>query len=118
VSLRDLEVFTLGVLAAEHQGRQFIYRTGPSFVPVRIGMRPYPLLDQSHLPQMDANVGGLIVVGSYVPNTSRQVEILQQRDLVCSIEVNVENLIGARMKLSLQRNASTRNWRAETILYW
>jgi uncharacterized protein YgbK (DUF1537 family) len=98
VSLRDLEVFTLGVLAAEHQGRQFIYRTGPSFVPVRIGMRPYPLLDQSHLPQMDANVGGLIVVGSYVPNTSRQVEILQQRDLVCSIEVNVENLIEAERR--------------------
>jgi uncharacterized protein YgbK (DUF1537 family) len=93
VSTRDLEVFTLGVLSAENQGRRFIYRTGPSFVPVRIGMEPYPLLDHDQLPHDTSNAGGLIVVGSYVPNTSRQVEFLQQQNLLCSIEVNVEDLI-------------------------
>ncbi|HEY3473216.1 MAG TPA: four-carbon acid sugar kinase family protein [Anaerolineales bacterium] len=108
VSLRDLEVFTLGVLAAERQERRFIYRTGPSFVPVRIGLRPYPLLDQSDLPPMDTNAGGLIVVGSYVPNTSRQIQILQQQDLVCSIEVDVENLLVAERRESEIELASQR----------
>jgi len=98
VSLRDLEAFTLGVLAAESKGQRFIYRTGPSFVPVRIGMRPYPLLDQNHLPPAGTNAGGLIVVGSYVPNTSRQVEVLQQRKLTCSIEVRAENLIATELR--------------------
>lgn len=110
VTLRDLEVFTLGVLNAESQGRQFIYRTGPSFVPVRIGMRPYPLLDRDQLPLDITNAGGLIVVGSYVPNTSRQVEILQQQNLVCSIEVNVENLITAdRREIEIDRIAQMVN---------
>jgi uncharacterized protein YgbK (DUF1537 family) len=93
VTLRDLEVFTLGVLSAENQGRRFVYRTGPSFVPVRIGMQPYPLLDREHLSLGATKAGGLIVVGSYVPNTSRQVEFLQQQNLVSNIEVNVEKLI-------------------------
>lgn len=110
VTLRDLEVFTLGVLNAERQGRQFIYRTGPSFVPVRIGMQPYPLLDRDQLPLDITNAGGLIVVGSYVPNTSRQVEILQQQNLVCSIEVNVENLITTdRREIEIDRIAQMVN---------
>jgi uncharacterized protein YgbK (DUF1537 family) len=93
VTLRDLEVFTLGLLRAEGQGRRFIYRTGPSFVPVRIGMQPYPLLDRHQLPMESTSTGGLIVVGSYVPNTSRQVEFLQQQQLTSNIELNVEKLI-------------------------
>ena len=95
VTLRDLEVFTLGVLSAESKGRRFIYRTGPSFVPVRIGMQPYPLLDRNHLPLESTNTGGLIVVGSYVPNTSRQLEYLQQQNLSSNVEVDVEKLIKA-----------------------
>jgi uncharacterized protein YgbK (DUF1537 family) len=108
VSLRDLEVLTLGVLAAENEGRRFIYRTGPSFVPVRIGMRPYPLIDHDHLPQERTRAGGLIVVGSYVPNTSRQVEILLQQNLVCSIEVNVKDLITNECRENEIRRAAQR----------
>lgn len=92
VSRRDLEVFTLGLLGAEDAGRRFLYRTGPSFVPVRIGLAPYPLLNCDRIPAI-TNKGGLIIVGSYVPNTSRQVALLQQRGLVHSIEVDVEKLL-------------------------
>jgi uncharacterized protein YgbK (DUF1537 family) len=98
VSLRDLEVLTLGVLLTEHQGRKFVYRTGPSFVPLRIGMPPYPLLERDQLPLQTTKTGGLIVVGSYVSNTSRQVEILQGQNLACSIEVNVEDLINPDLR--------------------
>lgn len=106
VSRRDVEVFTLGLLGAEHQGRRFIYRTGPSFVPVRIGMPPYPLLDRAHLPKAATNTGGLIIVGSYVPNTSRQVEVLLQRDQVCSVEVHVQDLITSEQRESEIRRAA------------
>jgi uncharacterized protein YgbK (DUF1537 family) len=110
VSLRDLEVFTLGVLLAENQGRKFLYRTGPSFVPVRIGMLPYPLLDHDQLPLQSTNAGALIVVGSYVPNTTRQVEFLQGQNLACSIEVNVDDLINLdRRKAEIERAAQRVN---------
>lgn len=109
-SLRDLEVLTLSILQAEKQGRQFIYRTGPSFVPVRIGMQPYPLLTHDQLPLETSKAGGLIVVGSYVPNTSRQVEFLRQQDLVCSLEVNVEDLIATeRRDMEIHRIAQVVN---------
>lgn len=110
VSLRDLEVFTLGILLAENQGRKFVYRTGPSFVPVRIGMRPYPLLDREHLSLESTKAGGLIVVGSYVPNTSQQVEFLQQQNLTSNIEVNVEKLINdERRETEIHRAAQQVN---------
>jgi uncharacterized protein YgbK (DUF1537 family) len=110
VSLRDLEVFTLGVLSAENMGQRFLYRTGPSFVPVRIGMMPYPLLDHDKLPLESTSAGGLIVVGSYVPNTSLQVEFLQKQNLVCSIEVNVEDLIATeRREIEIRRAAQLVN---------
>jgi uncharacterized protein YgbK (DUF1537 family) len=97
VSRRDLEVFTLGLLAAEDAGRRFLYRAGPSFVPVRIGLAPYPLLNCRSLPPVEG-AGGLIIVGSYVPNTTRQVAVLQQRGLVRSIAVDVETLLAPRQR--------------------
>jgi uncharacterized protein YgbK (DUF1537 family) len=110
VSRRDLEVFTLGVLQAENQERRFVYRTGPSFVPVRIGLAPYPLLDREQLPFRATDAGGLIVVGSYVPNTSRQVEILQGQNLAQSVEVNVAELIHPdRREMEIVRAAQRMN---------
>lgn len=35
---RDLEVFVLGLLAAETRGKKFLFRTAASFVPVRAGL--------------------------------------------------------------------------------
>jgi len=106
VSRRDLEVLTLGLLAAEDSGRRFMYRTGPSFIPVRIGLAPYPLLNSDQLPTVTTGIGGLIIVGSYVPNTGRQVAFLQKRGLVNSIEVDVHRLlIPQQREAEIQRAA-------------
>ncbi len=92
VSTRDLEVFTQGLLAAEAQDRRFLYRTAPSFVPVRAGIAPYSLLQPADL-QLPRSSGGLIVVGSYVPKTSGQVGALLDRGEVTSVEINVEAVL-------------------------
>ena len=114
VSRRDVEVFTLGVLRAEGQGRRFLYRTGPSFVPVRIGMPPYPPLDRAHIPEAATNTGGLVIVGSYVPNTSRQVDVLLQQNRVCSVEVHVEDLIRSEQReIEIRRAADLVNQELE-----
>jgi uncharacterized protein YgbK (DUF1537 family) len=74
-SYRDLEVFVLGLLAAEAQGRSFLYRSAASFVRVRAGIAPRPLLAKDEL-NFSGSGGGLVVVGSYVSRTSRQLEQL------------------------------------------
>jgi uncharacterized protein YgbK (DUF1537 family) len=69
-------------------------------------MPPYPLLDRAHLPKAATNTGGLIIVGSYVPNTSRQVDVLLQQSGVCSVEVQVKDLITSEQRETEIRRAA------------
>jgi uncharacterized protein YgbK (DUF1537 family) len=91
-SQRDLEVFVQGLLAAEAQGRRFLYRTAASFVPIRADIAPRPLLTPAELNMPKAG-GGLIMVGSHVPRTSSQLEALRQQSGVVSVEVQVPALL-------------------------
>jgi uncharacterized protein YgbK (DUF1537 family) len=92
IGYRDLDVFVRGLLAAEAQGRRFIYRTAASFVQVRAGLFPRPLLTCSDL-DIPESGGGLIVVGSYVPKTTTQITTLLSLPEITSLQVNVEALL-------------------------
>jgi uncharacterized protein YgbK (DUF1537 family) len=92
IGYRDLDVFVRGLLAAEAQGRRFIYRTAASFVQVRAGLSPRPLLTCSDL-DIPESGGGLIVVGSYVPKTTTQITALLSLPEITSLQVNVEALL-------------------------
>lgn len=84
----DLRVLADAVIQAERGGRRFIYRTGPSFVRARAGQQASAPIG-SQLPITDgAGRGGLIIVGSHVGQTSRQLAQLQ--DHATSIELTVD----------------------------
>jgi uncharacterized protein YgbK (DUF1537 family) len=94
--LRDLEVLVIALLDIEAQGRRFLYRTAASFVQVRAGLPTRPLLTASEMGLAGAS-GGLVVVGSYVPKTTAQVQALLAHGSVVPVEVNVTDLLdGAR----------------------
>ncbi len=102
---RDLEVLVAALLAAEGQGKRFLYRTAASFVPARAGLAPRPLLraDELRLPPIG---GGLIMVGSYVPKTTAQVRTLLGESAVVGIELHVERLLDEdRFEQEVQRVA-------------
>jgi uncharacterized protein YgbK (DUF1537 family) len=102
-SYRDLEVFVLGLLRAEAAGRRFLYRTAASFVQVRIGLSPRPLLSRGDLGLMESG-GGLIMVGSYVPKTTGQLDALLAMPGIRSLEVDVETVLDeSRSPAELQR---------------
>jgi uncharacterized protein YgbK (DUF1537 family) len=103
-SYRDLEVFVLGLLEAEAQGCLFLPRTAASFVRVRAGIAPRPLLDKKDLTVANSH-GGLFVVGSYVPKTSAQVQALLEGTEVEDIEVRVERLLDDRTQAAEIRAA-------------
>ncbi|TWU60956.1 four-carbon acid sugar kinase family protein [Crateriforma conspicua] len=74
-AMRDMEAFVYAALQAESSGQRFIYRTAASFVQAFAGMEPNPLLRSDQM--VDANAkSGLIVVGSYVPKTTGQLNAL------------------------------------------
>ena len=90
----DLEAFVLGLLAAETEGRRFLYRTGPSFVRTRGGVTEPKILGPEDLFRKRPNEGhGLVLVGSYVPTTTRQLEAALALDGVLRVEMSVPRLL-------------------------
>jgi len=92
----DLEVFVFGLLAAEARGKRFIYRCAASFVKVRGGFEDRPLLTRREMAPKDAP--GLVVVGSYVTKTSRQLDVLLRSGLAAGIELQVAALLDSQAR--------------------
>jgi uncharacterized protein YgbK (DUF1537 family) len=84
----DLDVLSLAVQAAEDLGRKFVYRCSASFVKSRGGFADRPLLTHDEL--VSENGPGLIVVGSYVEKTSRQLKQLLDSDLAEGVELPID----------------------------
>lgn len=75
VGYADLEVFALGLLAAEEAGKRFLCRTGPSFLGAVAAKRSLGPLTAREIYGGEAPEGrGLVVVGSHTGLTTRQVE--------------------------------------------
>ena len=107
VTMRDMEVFVLGLLVAEAQGKRFLYRTAASFVQTRIGQVAQPLLTSSDL-SLPNSGGALIIVGSYVPKTTGQVSALLTLPAIESVEVDVTALLDEnRQAREIQRVAES-----------
>lgn len=93
-SYRDMEVFVMGLLQAEASGKRYLYRTAASFVRVRAGQSPRPLLTAKDL-SLDKGQGALFVVGSHVPRTTAQLAALIGHGDVHEVELNVDLLLQA-----------------------
>jgi uncharacterized protein YgbK (DUF1537 family) len=93
----DLAVVVLGLLRAEAAGKHFLYRTAASFVRLRGALKSKPLLEISEIgsDSSSAKAGGLVIVGSYVPGSTAQLENLLALPQVLSIELPVERVIGS-----------------------
>jgi uncharacterized protein YgbK (DUF1537 family) len=104
-SYRDMEVFVGGLLSAEAHGQRFLYRTAASFVRVRAGLAPRPLLTRADF-HLAESAGGLVVVGSYVPRTTSQVDnLLLHAGMVC-LEISVKALLDENQRTAeIQRLA-------------
>ena len=92
----DLEVLALGVAQAEQAGKRFIYRTAASFVKVRGGIEDRALLGRAELQRREG--AGLIVAGSYVAKTTRQIESALDSGRVEGVELSVEALLDGRAR--------------------
>lgn len=90
----DLEIVVLGLLKVQEHGRSFGYRSGPSFVRALAGLEPQePLAAEQIWPGGNPGGHGLVVVGSHVGLTSRQVAKAQERGGLAETELHVPTLI-------------------------
>ncbi|WP_024287518.1 four-carbon acid sugar kinase family protein [Cellulomonas sp. KRMCY2] len=90
----DLRALALGLALAEAQGMRLLYRVGPPFVRARIGQRERPPLCRAEACAGAGPGGGLIVVGSHVGTTTRQLAVLTARHASAAVvELQVELLL-------------------------
>lgn len=105
VTENDLRVLALGLEESERRGKRFVYRVGPPFVRARIGQTVREPLTSTDA-FGDGTVvsgGGLIVVGSHVSMTTRQLAQLKHgHDSASVVEINVEALLSAEPESHLE----------------
>jgi uncharacterized protein YgbK (DUF1537 family) len=89
----DLRAAVLAILAAERDGARFVYRVGPSFVRARVGQpEQAPIADDEVRDAVGAG-HGLVVVGSHVGRTSRQLDRLAARRDLARVEIDVARVL-------------------------
>ncbi|QRP49450.1 four-carbon acid sugar kinase family protein [Amycolatopsis sp. FDAARGOS 1241] len=105
----DLRASVLAILAAEADGRSFLYRVGPSFVRARVGQDAHPPIDDATLAQLvRRGTHGLVVAGSHVGLTSRQLAHLAGQRKFVTVELDVPALLdGTRAEQHLRDAVTT-----------
>ena len=107
VTENDLKVVALALLMAEDHGKKFLYRTAASIVPVITGMENKPVMKEEDF-DLDVHTGGLIVVGSYVPKSTAQLEFLLKNEKIRSIELNAKDIVYGNDQLKTQNSMARR----------
>jgi uncharacterized protein YgbK (DUF1537 family) len=98
VTENDFRALALGLEEAERRGKKLLYRVGPPFVRGRIGQDIRPALsgEEAYAGNTPSTAGGLIVVGSHVGVTTRQLNDLTEKHSAARIvEIDVERLLAA-----------------------
>lgn len=93
----DLRLLALALLKAESAGKRFVHRVGPPFVRGLIGqdiIAPLSADDVAALRTRDTAPGGLVVVGSHVALTTRQLDSLRERRNPAEFEIEVSKVLG------------------------
>jgi uncharacterized protein YgbK (DUF1537 family) len=116
----DLRVLSLAILEAEAGGRRFLYRVGPSFVRARLGLQARPPLTGADVGAIRARSSpavvdpartaepahGLVVVGSHVAQSTRQLEGLRRLGGLHEIHVEVGSLLSKTGSEAVVRTAA------------
>lgn len=94
----DLRLLALAIIAAESQGARFLYRVGPPFVRALIGQEEHPPLTHDEIEasrgDRDTAPHGLVIVGSHVPLTTRQLDHLSATRSPREFEIDVPTVLG------------------------
>jgi 3-hydroxyisobutyrate dehydrogenase-like beta-hydroxyacid dehydrogenase/uncharacterized protein YgbK (DUF1537 family) len=99
VEENDLRILALGLDLAERAGKDLLYRVGPPFVRARIGQEVHAPLTAQDVARIHAagrgrpTAGGLVVVGSHMALTTRQLAVLRERRAPAEVEISVADVL-------------------------
>ncbi|MFC7465674.1 four-carbon acid sugar kinase family protein [Brachybacterium sp. GCM10030252] len=102
VTEADMQVLAAALHKRRAAGATFVYRVGPPFVRALIAQPVAEPLGLSELEEITAanapsGRGGMIVVGSHVPMTTRQLAVLTARGDCRDVEIDVRALLASSL---------------------
>lgn len=100
VAMRDAEVVAAAIHELWASGRKLLIRSAASIVRALAGLPKRPLLERSEVIDDDGR-GGLIVVGSHVPKSTAQLEVLVRESDVVAVELGEVDDTRAKIDRSL-----------------
>ncbi len=100
-TVEDLGVIAEGLRRAEEEGGEVVVRSAPTFVGVLAGT-----LAEGRVPAPPGREGLLVVCGSVVPQTTRQLQALLQAHPGSLVEVDVVRLASSRRQAEIDRAAA------------
>ncbi|WP_303149539.1 four-carbon acid sugar kinase family protein [uncultured Cloacibacillus sp.] len=77
----DVQIFIMALLEAAHKGKNYIIRSAAAVPRVLGNITPRPLLTRNDMVERGNPNGGIIIIGSHVNLTTRQVETLRASNL-------------------------------------
>ena len=99
----DLNRFSKAVLETIKRDKKFIFQSGASLVKSITETHDKPLIEGN---QFDIKGNGVIVVGSYVKKSTKQLEFLKKRAALDILELDIEQVLekpGSYLELLLDR---------------
>lgn len=90
--MEDMNIFNIGLLQAEKEGKKFLFRTAASFIKSRLAIKNDKLLNKYDL-NLNENKGGVIVAGSYVNKTTSQINHLLKNTSINKIEIDIDKIL-------------------------
>ncbi len=88
----DLDRFSQELLTAAAQGKKFLFRSAASLLTSLAALPPQPIAPKAMARYTRGQKPGVILVGSHVQKTTRQLKYLLQQPGVTGLEVNVAQL--------------------------
>lgn len=93
VDYSDVKVFCIALYRALARGKRFLFRTAAALVKVAGGISDKPLLTRDDLVAPENRNGGVILVGSHVNKTTRQLEALRDSGMDIAFEEFNQHLV-------------------------
>ncbi|MCE5344246.1 MAG: hydroxyacid dehydrogenase [Eubacteriales bacterium] len=88
IAYEDVKSFTIALLRAMKRGKNYLFRTAAALPKIIGCITDRGLLSRDELVNTANTNGGVIIVGSHVSKTTRQLEMLRKLDCVRFIEFN------------------------------
>ena len=102
VSYDDLRIFLAGYIKAVKMGKHFIFRSAAAIPKLLGGISDIPLLGRDEL-RTTGTAGGLVVIGSHVEKTSKQLSSLLEACDILPIEFNQHTVVDPSLFEAEQR---------------